>query len=270
MYLSRVPTRVAAVLALAGAWAGTLAVRADEDAGKLADTAWDGVSATAVEIEQTGEMTVRRIVDGTPAPTGFPMPVPKSLSRIDPVHSICELTTAGADGKQVIVLRKGKAVAMKIGSGPWGPPGGPYAQMGAALANPFVCPKRTAGERREWRAAGADTVEGREATVLESVGDWPLAAAQAAAAAVPKAMREQAGGELKMTAYAIRLWVAKSDGRLLQQEKTVRQTLTRTDGESVEMTQRTLQVFRRFGITIDIPPEAQAALDAPAEGGEKE
>jgi hypothetical protein len=261
---TRVSLGIAACLLVLGA----IRARADEPAEKLAEGAWDGIAGKAVQIEQRGEMSARELIESDAEKPSMPLPMPSTMTWSDPALDLTRIVTSGPTG-EIDLIRRGKAVAMKIGSGPWGQPSGVYAQVSGSLANPGVCPVRSPDTRREWRFVGAESVDGHDATVLESVGDWPLQAAKTTATAVPEAMRQALGGELELVSYSIRMWVSKEDGHLLQQEKTIVQHLSRPDGLKMEMSQHILQIFRGVGsgVEIEVPPEAEKVLAA-AEGSD--
>jgi hypothetical protein len=146
--------------------------KADDKAGQILSASHDYVSAHSVEIEQTVEQTARVLVDDKPLGSEQ---ATKQTSRIeiDANKGLVRMITKDQSGKDLVVIRKGDRIAMKIGSDPWTAPKGLYAQIGDQLANPFVCPLPKPGLEHSprWTIVGEQRLDGQEMTVIKTVGD---------------------------------------------------------------------------------------------------
>ncbi|HLJ95156.1 MAG TPA: hypothetical protein VKU02_18410 [Gemmataceae bacterium] len=246
---------------------GALA-RAEDQADQILRASHDYVSSHSVEIQQTIEQTMHLVTDGKPA--GSPQTTKQtSVLEIDAGKGIMRLTTRGQDGKDLVVIRKGDRVAMKIGSGPWTVPTGPYAQMREQMANPFACPlpKSTEKDSPRWKIVGQESFDGQETTVLETVGDTANAYAL-------QRMREGIASmftdpkvrpTIEVLAYKSRHWIGKDSQRRLRVEQTSHQKLTMpAAGQAViDSTSKTTALYRRYDrIVIDVPEEARRILEA--------
>ncbi len=178
------------------------------------------------------------------------------------------LTQKDEDGKDLIVLRKGDRLAMKIGSGPWTAPHGRYAQMGKQLANPFACPLPKPGDARspKWKLVGPERLDGHAAIVIETVGDSANRYAEermreGIASVFPDAA---ARPTIEVLAYKARHWIGKSDHRRLRVEQTSHQRMKMpgTGQAVIDTTSKTIAVYRRYDqVQIAVPEKARQILD---------
>jgi hypothetical protein len=223
----------------------------------------DCVAAHSVEIEQTVEQTARLLVDGKPS--GAAQTTKQtSVIEIDAGKKLVRMTTKDAGGKELIVLRKGKRIAMKAGSGPWTAPKGPEARLGDQLANPFACPLPRAGDENspKWKIAGSERLDGKETTAIETVGDTANKYAlermrEGIAAIFPDA---DARPTIEVLAYKARHWIGEKDDRRLRVEQTSHQKMTMPGGAKavIDMSGKTIAVYRRYDqVEIRVPEEAQ-------------
>jgi hypothetical protein len=242
------------------------AVRAADKTEPLLQAAEDYLAAHSVEIEQTAEETARVFVDGKPI--AVPQTIThRSVIEIDAGRHLIRMTTKDDSGKELVILRKGKAVAMKIGSGPWTAPEGRYAHMGDMLANPFACPPPGSGENSpKWTMVGPERLDGVEATVIETVGDTAIKFAaermrDGIAAIFPDAA---ARPKIEVLAYKSRHWIGAKDHRRLRVEQTSRHKMI-MPGDSkavIEASTKTTANYRRYDrVNIQVPDEAGRILD---------
>jgi hypothetical protein len=220
-----------------------------------------------VEIEQTVEQNARLFVDGK-ASGAAQTTKQTSVIEIDAGKKLVRMTTKDAGGKDVIVVRKGKRIAMKVGSDPWTTPQGPYARMGDQLANPFACPLPEPGDERSprWKVVGPERLDGKETTVIGTVGDTAKSYAlermrEGIASIFPDAA---ARPTIEVLAYKARHWIGKKDDRRLRVEQTSHQKMTMPGGAKVviDMSAKTTAVYRRYDqVEIQVPEEARRILD---------
>jgi hypothetical protein len=113
--------------------------QADGKAAQILRASHDYVAAHSVEIEQTVEQTAHVLLDGKPVGSEQ---ATEQTSRIevDADKGLVRMTICDQGGADVVVIRKGNRIAMKIGSDPWAAPKGSYARIGDQLGNPFACP----------------------------------------------------------------------------------------------------------------------------------
>jgi hypothetical protein len=182
--------------------------------------------------------------------------------------------TATVQGQELLVLKQGERAAMKLGSGPWKIPSGPYESVVKSLGNLFQCEVETPETRENapvWKLAGTELLDGHEALVIETEGNTAIPIAQArmttgtAKVALGDPARQPA---IKVLEYSSKHWISKSDYRYLQtvQLSKVQTTLTFPDGRErlIESSTRTTTRYSYEKVTIDIPEEAQKVL---ASGG---
>lgn len=218
--------------------------------------------ATSVEIQQSEEQTSTMMDEGKAL--GSPQSTTQtSTIEMDNRHGIVRLATNAPTLGEVVVLRRHDRVAMKTGSGEWGPPQGPFASMGKQLANPMACPVYKESETPTWRIAGESTLDGKETILLETVGDSALAYVQRVqeegiASAFPDAKTRP---KISIVSYSMRAWVAKTGGTLLRQEKTLKGRLAIPTGGEMEFTSHSVQNYRRYGeVELTIPDAAKQIL----------
>src|SRR5262249_44483061 len=125
-----------------------------------------------LEIEQTVEQAATVLANGKPV--GSPQTTKQtSTIEVDVAKMLIRMTTKDPNGKDLVVIRKGDRIAMKVGSGAWTIPTGQYAQMADQLGNPFACPLPKSGEAHSprWTLVGHEQFDNQEATVIETVGN---------------------------------------------------------------------------------------------------
>ncbi len=219
-----------------------------------------------MEIEQTVEQTARVLVDGK-ATGAAQTTKQKSVIEIDADKKLVRMATKNAGGKDLIVLRKGKRIAMKVGSDPWTTPKGPEARLGDQLANPFACPLPKAGEENspKWKIIGSERLDGKETTVIETVGDTANKYAQermreGIASVFPDAA---ARPTIEVLAYKSKHWISKKGDLRLRVEQTSHQKMTLPGAKAViDMSGKTIAVYRRYDeVEIQVPEEARRFLD---------
>jgi hypothetical protein len=241
--------------------------RAEDQADKLLAASQDCVAAHSVEIRQTVEQTTRLLVDGKP-PGISQTTEQTSVIEIDAAHKVVRMTTKDQSGKEVVVLRQGKRLAMKLGAGPWTAPQGPYARLGDQLANPFACPLPKPGEKHSprWTVVGSEHLDGTEATVIETVGGTASAYAlermrEGMASIFPNAADRPT---LEVLAYKSRHWIGTHDNRRLRVEQTSHEKMTMPGGGKVvvDVTAKTTAAYSRYDqVEIQVPEEARAILE---------
>jgi hypothetical protein len=250
-----------ALLAVVGTPLGARA----EDADHIVRASHDCVAATSVELQQTVEQTTRVLVPGKPAVV-LPATKQTSVIEIDARNNLVRLTTKDG-GQELVVIRKGNRVAMKIGAGPWTKPQGKYARVGAQFASPFACPLPKRGDKQspKWTIVGRERLGGTETTVIETIGDTANKYAQermreGLAAVFPDAT---ARPTIEVEAYKSRLWIGK-DRRRLRVEQTSRQKMTMPGGGKtvLDVSAKTTTVYRRYDkVEVRVPEEARGILE---------
>jgi hypothetical protein len=241
--------------------------RAEDSAEQILKASQDCVADRSVEIQQTVEQTARLLVDGKPLDAAQTTKQ-TSVIEIDADTKLVRMTTKDQSGKELVVIRKGKSVAMKIGSGPWTAPKGQYARIGDQLANPFACPLPKPGEEHspKWTVVGPERLDGQETTVIETVGDTANKYAQermreGIASVFPDAAARPA---IEVLAYKSRHWIGKKYDRRLRVEQTSHQKMTMPGaGKAViDISAKTIAVYRRYDkVAIPVPEEACRILD---------
>jgi hypothetical protein len=115
-------------------------------------------------------------------------------------------------------LRFEKA-AMKLGTGAWEIPTGPYENVAKDMGNLFVCEIETPETNETavtWKLAGTEVIDGNEAFVVESEGNTAVAIAQERMAkGIAKAYSGNHGQPptVKVLEYSSKHWISKSDYR---------------------------------------------------------
>jgi hypothetical protein len=251
------------VLVLAGL---SLAPATAEDSPEeIIKTAHACVAGHSVELRQTVEQTSRLLFPGQP-PVEIPTTKQTSVIEIDTANRLIRMTTKDG-GKEVVVIRKEKDLAMKTGAGPWTKPTGPYARMAAQLANPFACPLPTAGDRQspKWRIVDHELLDGRKTTVIETIGNTANKFAlermrEGLVAAFPD---RAARPTIEVLSYKSRHWIGKDDQHPLRVEQTSHEKMTMPGADKIiiDMTMKTTTVYRRYDhVQIKVPEEARRIL----------
>jgi hypothetical protein len=241
--------------------------RAEDRAEKILRASQDCVAARSVEIRQTVEQTARLLVEGKES--GAAQTTKQtSVIEIDAGKKLVRMTTKDQNGKDLIVLRKGKRIAMKVGSDPWRAPKGAEARLGDQLANPFACPLPKPGEENspKWTVVGSERLDEKETTVIETVGDSANRYAQermreGIASVFPDAA---ARPTIEVLAYKSRHWIGKKDDRRLRVEQTSHQKMTMPGGAKIviDSSAKTIAVYSRYDkVEIQVPDEARPILD---------
>jgi hypothetical protein len=238
----------------------------EKDAEQILSASHDCVASRSVEIHQNVEQTARVLVDGKP-PAGSQTTKQTSVFEIDARTRIIRLTTKDA-GKELVVLRKGKNIAMKIGSGPWTKPQGAYVRIGDQLANPFACPLPKSGEKHspKWALVGRARLDAVEAIVIETVGNTATKYAEARMREGIAGVFPDAGARpaIEVLAYKSRHWIGTKDQRRLRVEQTSHHKMTMPGAGKivVDVSAKTTSVYRRYDeVAIDVPEEARRILD---------
>ena len=185
--------------------------------------------------------------------------------------------TATVQEKKLVVLKQGERAAMKLGSGPWEIPSGPYESMVKNM-NLFHCEIETPETKENapvWKLAGTELLDGHETLVIETEGNTGIPIAQAR---MTKGIAKVFSGDpaqqptIKVLEYSSKHWISKSDYRDLQtvQISKVLMTLTLPEGkpQMIESSTRVTSKYSYEKVTIEIPEEAQKVLasgDLPAQ-----
>jgi hypothetical protein len=239
---------------------------AEDKAAQILRVSHDYVAAHSVEIQQTVEQTARVLVDGKPL--GSTQATKQtSIIEIDADKGLVRMTMKDQSGKDLVVIRKGDHIAIKIGSDPWTAPKGPYARIGDQLANPFVCPLPMPGMEHspKWTIVGNERLDGQEMTVIKTVGDTANKYAQerirdGIASIFPDA---SARPTIEVVTYESRHWIGKADDRRHRVEQTSHQKMTMPGVAKavIDVVGKTTAIYRRYNrIDIDVPEETRRIL----------
>ena len=147
--------------------------------------------------------------------------------------------TATIQGKELIMLKQGEKAAMKLGTGPWEIPTGPFEKMAKDMGNLFVCEieaPETKGNAPNWKLTGTELLDRHEAFVIETEGNTGVPLAQERMA---KGIAKVFSGNpaqrptVKVLEYSSKHWISKSDYRRLQavQISKVQMTIALPDGK---------------------------------------
>jgi hypothetical protein len=242
---------------------------AKDKAEQILRASHDHVAARSVEIQQTVEQTAHVLVDGKPLGSAQATKQTSSI-EIDADKGLVRMTMNDQSGKDLVVIRKGDHVAMKIGSDPWTAPKGPYARIGDQLANPFACPLPKPGLEHSprWTIVGDERLDGQEITVIKTVGDTANKYAQermreGIASIFPDA---SARPSIEVVTYESRHWIGKADDRRQRVEQTSHQKMTMPGVPKtvIDVVGKTTSTYRRYNrIDIDVPEEARRILGPP-------
>lgn len=178
--------------------------------------------------------------------------------------------TAMVQGKELVLLKKGRKAAMKLGAGPWEAPSGPYQKIAADMGNLFVCEIETPESKKnepKWVLAETERMDGQEVYVIESQGDSAVALAQER---MMKGIAKSFSGDptqkpaVTVLQYSAMHWLSKSDFRRLQSVQTskIQMTISLPNGrrQLVEQSSKTTSKYHYESVTIDIPADAQKLL----------
>ena len=192
--------------------------------------------------------------------TQIEIDMPKLLARL----------TATVQGKEVVVLKQGERAAMKLGSGPWEIPSGPYESMIKGMGNVFQCEVETPETKENapvWKLVGTELLDGHEALVVESEGATAVALAQAR---MTRGIAKVFPGDpaqrptVRVLEYSSKHWISKSDYRYLKTVQTskVVMTVPLPDGKQqlIESSTRGTSRYSYEKITIEVPEGAQKVL----------
>lgn len=259
----RTIAKPAMMLAVFGAYAAT--AWAEDDAETILRVSHDYVAAHSFELQETTEQKGRLLIPGKP-PNDVPSTKKTSVIEVDFGNQLVRMVTKDK-GKDVILLRKGKDVAMKRGSNPWEKPQGPFAHMGDQMANPFACPLPKRGEKQspKWRIVGRELLNGEETTVIETIGDTANRYAE-------ERMREgilamfpdtDARPAVEVLEYKSRHWIGKDHRRLrVEQTSHTKMTIPGTDKMVLDVLAKTTAVYSRYDkVEIRVPDEARRILE---------
>lgn len=245
---------------------GLSMARAEDRAEQILKASHDYVATRSVEIQQTVEQNARISVDGKPIGASQTTKQ-SSLIEIDAGKQLMRLTTKDQSGKELVVIRQGKSIAMKIGSEPWAVPLGQYARIGDQLANPFACPLPQSGKEHspKWTVVGAELLDGKETTVIETVGDTANSYAQqrireGLASMFPE---EASRPAIEVLAYKSRHWIETKDNRRLRVDQTSHQQMVMPAvGKTViDINAKTTAIYGRYdNVNIQVPKEARLIL----------
>ncbi len=255
--------RLAMVLAPFGVYAAT--ARAEDDAETVLRASQDYVAAHSFELQEIAEQKGRLLVPGKPA-QDTPSTKRTSMIEVDVVNQLVQMITKDK-GQDVILLRKGKGVAMKLGSNAWEKPQGPFARMGDQMANPFACPLPKSGEKQSprWRIVGRELLKGEEATVIETIGDTANRYAE-------ERMREgivamfpdpDVRPSVEVSEYKSRHWIGKDHRRLrVEQTSRTKMTMPGTPKTVIDLSAKTTAIYSRYDkVEIRLPDEARSILE---------
>jgi len=240
--------------------------KAEDKAEQILRASHDYVAARSVEIQQTVEQTARVLVDGKPLGSAQATEQSSSI-EIDAAKGLVRMTTKDQSGKDLVVIRNGDHIAIKIGLDPWTAPKGPYARIGDQLANPFVCPLPKPGLEHSprWTIVGDEPLDGQEMTVIKTVGDTANKYAQermrdGLAKIFPDA---SARPTIEVVTYESRHWIGKADDRRHRVEQTSHHKMTMPGVAKtvIDVVGKTTAIYRRYNrIDIDVPEEARRIL----------
>jgi hypothetical protein len=239
---------------------------AEERAEQILRASHDYVAARSVEIQQTVEQTARVLVDGNPLGSAQAIKQTSSI-EIDADKGLVRMTTKDQSGKDVVVIRKGRHIAIKIGSDPWTEPRGPYARIGDQLADPFACPFPKPGLEHspKWTIVGDERLDGQEMTVIKTVGDTANKYAEermrdGIASIFPDAA---ARPTIEVMTYESRHWIGKAEDRRQRVEQTSHHKMTMPGAPKtvIDVVGTTASIYGRYDrIDIDVPEEARRIL----------
>jgi hypothetical protein len=178
--------------------------------------------------------------------------------------------TSKVQGQDFIMLKQGEKAAMKLGTGPWEIPTGPYENLAKDMGNLFVCEIETPETKDNavtWKLAGTELFDGNEVFVIESGGNTAVSIAQERMTkGIAKAYSGNPGNPptVKVLEYSSKHWINKSDYRRLQAVQTSKYQVTFAlpDGNSqlMETSSKATSKYSYEKFSIEIPEDAQNLL----------
>jgi hypothetical protein len=178
--------------------------------------------------------------------------------------------TRKIQGQDFIMLKQGDKAAMKLGTGAWEIPTGPYENMAKDMGNLFVCELETPETNDTaitWKVMGTELLDGNEVFVIESQGNTAVPIAQER---MTKGIAKAYAGNpakpptVKVLEYSAKHWISKSDYRRLQAVQTSKyqMTIVLPDGTSqlFEISSKATSKYNYEKFSIDVPPDAQKLL----------
>jgi|GEM_PF-5814740 len=176
--------------------------------------------------------------------------------------------TGTFEGKELVMLKQGEKVAMKLGTGAWEIPTGPFKEMAGDMGNLFVCEIETP-EKKEttptWKLMNTELLDGIEVFVIETEGNT----------AVPLAQERMASGiaktfpgnpdqrpTVKVLEYSSKHWISKTDYRRLKtlQISKYQMTIVSPNGEHlIKQSSIATSEYSYDNVKIEIP-EAVARI----------
>jgi hypothetical protein len=189
--------------------------------------------------------------------------------EIDMSKHLARQTTTIQD-QPFVMLKQGEKAAMKLGSGPWEIPRGPYENLAKDMGNLFVCETETPETKESgivWKLAGTVLLDGQEAYVIETDKNSGVALAQAR---MTKGMAKYFSGSpagqpaIKVLEYSSKHWISKSDYRRLQAVQ-ISKTLVMLPlpGGKEQQVEQSIKATSRYSygkVAIEIPEEARKVL----------
>jgi hypothetical protein len=180
--------------------------------------------------------------------------------------------TATIQGKELVMLKQGEKAAMKLGTGPWEIPTGPFENVAKDMGNLFVCEIETPESEKNapnWKLTGTELLGGHEAFVIETEGNTAVPLAQERMA---KGIAKVFSGNpaqrptVKVLEYSSKHWISKSDYRHLQavQISKVQLTIDLPDGKQqlIEQSTKATSKYSYDKVMIEIPEDAQKILSS--------
>lgn len=246
--------------------------QADAEGDRLIQASQAVTAASpSFEIRQTLEQRAVVVVDGkrVDAPKTAPQ---VSLIEVDLAHDLMRLTTHEPGGREVIAIRRGGRVAIKLGSELWQVPAGPYVAVTAQLVNPFACPLPVPGPGSPRWQVTATEGQGDEAVVIvQTVADSAVRFAEGRMKEGLNAVFPDpaARPKLEVLSYTARHWIRKKDHRRLKvvQDSREKMTMPQPNGAAIvlDTTAITTAVYSRYGeVQVVVPEAALRILDATA------
>jgi hypothetical protein len=178
--------------------------------------------------------------------------------------------TSKVQGQDFIMLKQGEKAAMKLGTGPWEIPTGPYENIAKDMGNLFVCEIETPETNDTaitWKLAPTEVFDGNEAYVIESQGNTAVPIAQERMTkGIAKAYSGNPGQPptVKVLEYSSKHWISKSDYRHLQAVQTSKYQLTivlpNGNSQLMETSSKATSKYNYEKFSIEIPPDAQKLL----------
>ncbi len=178
--------------------------------------------------------------------------------------------TVDHNGQLLTMIRHGKKAAMKIGTGTWQIPAGPYEKMAQDMGNFFIC-EETAPETDKnapvWIIAKMEEIGDLESILVESKDNSAVALAQERMSkGIESSFKDNPAQKptVKVIEYKSKNWLGKSDFRRIKviQNSKVIFLMPSPDGTvmKIEKTGMTTSDYDYRKNRITIPAEAEALL----------